>query len=80
MAEFCDAPAAYPAVHHLTSGLRAAAAQAGDPHAMALWAGTGFKQATEEPAAELTRRLLGDSAAALERAARFVGVQRASMQ
>ena len=35
------APAAYPQVHQLTAGLRKAAAEAGDPQGMALWAGPG---------------------------------------
>jgi pyruvate/2-oxoglutarate dehydrogenase complex dihydrolipoamide acyltransferase (E2) component len=35
------APFGYPAVHHLTSPLRKAAAAAGDPERMHLWAGTG---------------------------------------
>lgn len=45
------APAAYPQVHHLTSGLRKAAAKAGDAEAMALWAGQGHRMARELPAA-----------------------------
>jgi len=51
------APAAYPEVNQLTGPIRAAAAAQGDPQAMALWAGTGHRRATEEPAAVLTRRL-----------------------
>ncbi len=47
------APAAYPQVHHLTKQLRKAAAQHGDPHAMALWAGQGYRLAKALPAAEL---------------------------
>ncbi|MFJ2112230.1 MULTISPECIES: nitronate monooxygenase [unclassified Streptomyces] len=47
------APAAYPEVHHLTSGLRKAAAKAGDAQGMALWAGQGHRLARELPAAEL---------------------------
>ncbi len=35
------APIGYPAVHHLTSPIRAAAARLGDPEALNLWAGTG---------------------------------------
>ncbi|MGC5342557.1 nitronate monooxygenase [Streptomyces sp. DT24] len=48
------APAAYPQVHHLTSGLRKAAAKAGDAQGMALWAGQGHRLARELPAARLT--------------------------
>ncbi len=42
------APYGYPAVHHLTSPLRRAAAAAGDPERLHLWAGTGFRQARAE--------------------------------
>ncbi|MCS0638159.1 nitronate monooxygenase [Streptomyces sp. LP05-1] len=54
------APAAYPEVHHLTSGLRKAAAAAGDPQAMALWAGQGHRLARELPAARLVSVLAGE--------------------
>lgn len=47
------APAAYPQVHHLTSPLRKAAAAAGDPQAMSLWAGQGHRLARQVPAGEL---------------------------
>ena len=36
------APVGYPAVHHLTSPIRAAAARLGDPEALNLWAGTAY--------------------------------------
>lgn len=39
------APFGYPALHHLTSPMRRAAAAAGDPERVHLWAGTGFRQA-----------------------------------
>lgn len=52
-----DAPLAYPQVHHLTSPLRAAAATAGDPEAVHLWAGTGWQRATPGPAADLVAGL-----------------------
>jgi nitronate monooxygenase len=51
------APAGYPALHHLTSPLRKAAAAAGDPERLHLWAGTGFQNATAEPAADILTRL-----------------------
>jgi NAD(P)H-dependent flavin oxidoreductase YrpB (nitropropane dioxygenase family) len=51
------APAGYPAVHHLTRPLRKAAAAAGDPERINLWAGTGHRHATEEPAAKILTRL-----------------------
>lgn len=52
-----DAPAGYPEVHHLTRPLRSAAAAAGDPENLHLWAGTGWRSVTEEPAAALVARL-----------------------
>jgi nitronate monooxygenase len=51
------APADYPAVHHLTRPLRAAAAKAGDPEGLHLWAGTGWRAVGEEPAGALVGRL-----------------------
>ncbi|WP_369268359.1 nitronate monooxygenase, partial [Streptomyces harbinensis] len=50
-------PPGYPLVHQLTRPLRAASAAAGDPEGLSLWAGTGHRYSTEEPAGELTRRL-----------------------
>ncbi|MFE9253586.1 nitronate monooxygenase [Streptomyces sp. NPDC006879] len=58
------APAAYPQVHHLTSALRKAAAAAGDPQAMALWAGQGHRLARELPAAQLVEVLAAELAEA----------------
>lgn len=52
-----DAPSAYPAVHHLTRALRRAVAQAGDTDRLHLWAGTGWREATKGPAADVIRRL-----------------------
>lgn len=52
-----QAPLGYPAVHHLTKPLRQAAAQAGDPQGVHLWAGTGWRQAPTGPAAEVVRSL-----------------------
>ena len=51
------APFGYPAIHHLTSPLRKAAAAAGDPEPVNLWAGTGWRHATDEPAAAILQRL-----------------------
>lgn len=51
------APTGYPALHHLTSPLRKAAAQAGDAEVLHLWAGTGYREAREEPAALTFERL-----------------------
>ncbi|MBQ0887103.1 nitronate monooxygenase [Streptomyces sp. RM72] len=51
------APTGYPAVHHLTAPLRRAATAAGDKGLIHLWAGTGYRQAAQEPAAQTLRRL-----------------------
>ncbi|MWA11053.1 nitronate monooxygenase [Streptomyces sp. BA2] len=58
------APAAYPQIHHLTSGLRKAAAKAGDAQGMALWAGQGHRMARELPAGQLVEVLAAELAAA----------------
>jgi nitronate monooxygenase len=55
------APGGYPAIHHLTSPLRKAAAAAGDPEAINIWAGTGYRDATEERATDILRRLAGSA-------------------
>jgi nitronate monooxygenase len=52
-----DAPAAYPEINNATRPLRAAAARQGDAGRMSLWAGTGFRQATNRPAAEVIEHL-----------------------
>lgn len=51
------APDGYPAVHHLTRGLRTAAAKAGDADRVHLWAGTGFRHANTGPAASVVTAL-----------------------
>lgn len=51
------APLGYPAVHHLTAPIRAAAARAGDPEALNLWAGTAHAAAAPGSTAEILRRL-----------------------
>ncbi|MCW2497918.1 nitronate monooxygenase [Jatrophihabitans sp.] len=56
-----SAPLGYPALHHLTRPLRAAAAAAADPELVNLWAGTGYHAAIAKPAEEI----LGGLAAAL---------------
>jgi len=55
------APLGYPAVHHLTRPMRKAAAAAGDPEYVNVWAGTGYRSATPRPAAQI----MGDLAAEL---------------
>jgi NAD(P)H-dependent flavin oxidoreductase YrpB (nitropropane dioxygenase family) len=51
------APAGYPALHHLTSPMRKAAAAADDPERINLWAGTGYRHATAEPVGQILQRL-----------------------
>jgi len=51
------APVGYPAVHHLTAPIRAAAARAGDAGALNLWAGTGFARARPGTCREILDRL-----------------------
>ncbi|GAA0441624.1 nitronate monooxygenase [Acrocarpospora corrugata] len=50
-----EAPSGFPALHHLTSPLRKAAAD--DPEMVPLWAGTGHRQARSEPAHSTLARL-----------------------
>ncbi|MFC1413528.1 NAD(P)H-dependent flavin oxidoreductase [Streptacidiphilus sp. N1-12] len=52
-----QAPYGYPALHHLTGPLRRAAAAAGDAGAVHLWAGTGYREARQEPAEQTLTRL-----------------------
>ncbi|MFC4224448.1 nitronate monooxygenase [Lysinibacter cavernae] len=52
-----EAPLGYPAVHHLTSPLRKAAAAAGDTQRMHLWAGTGFASAEAGPVEDILNGL-----------------------
>lgn len=59
-----EAPLGYPALHHLTSPMRKAAAAAGDPERLHLWAGTGYRNARAEPVATILTRLAEHSAAA----------------
>jgi nitronate monooxygenase len=57
-----DAPAAYPEINNATRPLRAAAAASGDPDRMSLYAGTGFRSASDRPAAEIITQLAARSA------------------
>ena len=52
-----QAPFGYPEIHYLTSPLRAASVRAGDPHAVNVWAGTGFRMTKAAPVAEIIRDL-----------------------
>jgi nitronate monooxygenase len=51
------APVGYPALHYLTGPIRKAAAAAGDPEAVHLWAGTGYRHATTDPATGVLRAM-----------------------
>ena len=55
--DHADAPAAYPEINNATRPLRAAAAARGDTERMSLWAGQGYRSATEEPAGQIIERL-----------------------
>ena len=52
-----DAPAAYPEINNATRPLRAAAAADADTERMSLWAGQGWRSATEQPVGEIIERL-----------------------
>ncbi len=52
-----EAPFGYPEVHWLTSPVRAAAVRAGDPHAVNVWAGTGFQKIGSGSVAEIIAAL-----------------------
>ncbi|GEP26322.1 nitronate monooxygenase [Cryobacterium levicorallinum] len=58
-------PHEYPQVHHLTKTVRADAARRGDPHGLALWAGTGFREAGTGSAATVLGALWADTHAAV---------------
>jgi nitronate monooxygenase len=62
------APIAYPEIHHVTSPLRAAARQAGDPEGLSLWAGQAHELTRAVAAGELVRALAAEASAALDRA------------
>jgi NAD(P)H-dependent flavin oxidoreductase YrpB (nitropropane dioxygenase family) len=55
-----QAPFGYPAIHYLTSPLRKAAAAAGKPDYVHLWAGTGYRHATAESTADILQRLASE--------------------
>jgi nitronate monooxygenase len=55
-----DAPLGYPEVHYLTSPLRSASVRAGDPHAVNVWAGTGYRRATSAATAAIIGELSSD--------------------
>jgi nitronate monooxygenase len=61
----------FPAQNQLTGPLRTAAAKAGNPDFIALWAGQAVPLARELPAGELIATLRDETIEALERLARF---------
>jgi nitronate monooxygenase len=69
MREHAEAPSAYPDVHYLTSKIRAAARDQGDPDGFHLWAGQAHTLARPVPAGELVRQLAAEAQAALREAA-----------
>jgi NAD(P)H-dependent flavin oxidoreductase YrpB (nitropropane dioxygenase family) len=54
------APVGYPALHHLTRPLRQASVAAEDPEFVNLWAGSGYRSATAQPAEVILRGLARD--------------------
>jgi nitronate monooxygenase len=68
------APAAYPEVHYLTSPVRAAGRDSGNPDVVNLWAGQTHELSRELPAADLVAALMTGARAALRAAAsRYTG-------
>jgi nitronate monooxygenase len=59
--EHADAPSGYPELHHLTRPLRAAAVAAADAQLPNLWAGTGWRHISPEPAANIVQRIAADA-------------------
>jgi len=55
--DHADAPCAYPEINNATRPLRAAATAQGDVDKMSLWAGVGFRLATDGSAGEIVDRL-----------------------
>ncbi|BDX30916.1 oxidoreductase [Mycobacterium antarcticum] len=53
-----QAPLGYPEIHYMTSPVRAAAVKAGDPHGVNVWAGKGFRKATEGSVADIMASLV----------------------
>jgi len=69
------APAAYPDVHHLTSPLRQAGRDAGDPDLINLWAGQAHELGRELPAGDLVRLLAAEARVAAHEALRLAGTR-----
>lgn len=72
----CDAARlAFPAQNGVTGKLRAAAAKAGKPEFLALWAGQGLAMSRALPAAELIKQLEAETIEAIRRTAGLVKEQ-----
>ncbi|OBH10993.1 2-nitropropane dioxygenase [Mycobacterium sp. E1747] len=54
-----DAISGFPQVAMLTAPLQAAALKIGDPHGVAMWAGTAFRKAKTGPAADIVHYMAG---------------------
>lgn len=61
MREHQDAPCAYPELNNATRPLRAAAAARSDTGATSLWAGTGYRDARDQPASAIIDWLAGSN-------------------
>jgi nitronate monooxygenase len=59
------APSAYPEIHHLTSPMRRAARESGDPDRLHLWAGQAHARSRAIPASDLMDALAAETNAAL---------------
>jgi nitronate monooxygenase len=68
-----QAPAAYPQINNMTRPVRAAAAKAGDPEAMSLWAGQTYPLAPSGPVADVIARLGTELQEAITNVARGFG-------
>ncbi|MBP2319725.1 nitronate monooxygenase [Kibdelosporangium banguiense] len=68
-----QAPAAYPQVNAMTRPMRTAAAKAGDPEAMSLWAGQTYPLAPQGPVAEVIHRLQAELRQAITAASTALG-------
>jgi nitronate monooxygenase len=55
----CDAVFGFPDVAMMTAPIQEAAVKLGDPHGIALWAGTAFRHTKTGPAADIVRALAG---------------------
>jgi nitronate monooxygenase len=68
-----EGPAAYPQVNNMTRPVRAAAAKAGDPEAMSLWAGQTYSLAPSGPVKDVIAQLHAEMTAAITSVVRALG-------